>query len=434
MGNHIERQETILLPVAKERGLDTEKEYASKEGRWKRMFSSLRHRNYRLFFFGQLVSLCGTWMQQVALPWYVYQLTGSKLMLGLVSASYSLPSLIFSFVGGAAADFYPKRYVLLFTQGSMMCLAFLFWGLIATNHISIPWIFALTLASGMIFSLDVPARQSFVIEMVGKKDLMNAIALNSSLFNTARIVGPSLGGVVISVFGVAHCFLFNGLSFIAIILALLLMDVPSRTPREVSSSFLESILEGLAFARIHPIIRTTLILIAISTIFAAPYFILLPVFAKDILHVGADGLGFMMAASGLGALAGALCLASLGDFRRRGTLLLSGMILFAAAVEAFSWSHWIQTSVACLVVAGSAMTLYGSTCNTLLQTVVPDDLRGRVMSLFTLGFIGLMPFGSLQAGFLAQYIGAPLTVSLGAAVTGVLAVIVLISVPKMRRV
>jgi predicted MFS family arabinose efflux permease len=150
--------------------------------------------------------------------------------------------------------------------------------------------------------------------------------------------------------------------------------------------------------------------------------------------VGADGLGFMMAASGLGALAGALCLASLGDFRRRGTLLLSGMILFAAAVEAFSWSHWIQTSVACLVVAGSAMTLYGSTCNTLLQTVVPDDLRGRVMSLFTLGFIGLMPFGSLQAGFLAQYIGAPLTVSLGAAVTGVLAVIVLISVPKMRRV
>ena len=397
------------------------------------MFAALRHPNYRLFFCGQLISLCGTWMQNVAQPWLVYELTGSKLLLGLVSATSSLPVLVLSFVGGVTADRYPKRYVMFFTQTWLMTSALIYWVLIATHHINVPWILVLSLFSGIAMAFDVPTRQSFVIELVGKKDLMNAIALNSSMFNAARIIGPSIGGVIIASMGIANCFLLNSLSFLAIIVAILRMDIRPRPVNGLSNSILKDILEGLNYARRQPVIRTALLISAVSSVFGAPYMVLLPVFANDVFHIGAKGLGFMMAASGLGALTGALGLASMGDFRRKGLLLLGGILVFSATIQLFGWSHWINLSIFCLVIAGSSMTLYRSTCNTLLQTTTPDALRGRVMALFHLGFAGVAPLGSLQAGFVAQYFGVHLALGLGATVLGISALIILLTVPEMRK-
>ena len=402
-------------------------------GRAGGMFASLRHRNYRLFFFGQFVSLCGTWMQGIAQPWLVYDLTKSKLLLGLVAATNTFPALIFSFAGGVTADRYPKRRVLLFTQTAMMATALVFWALIVTNLIAIKWIFVLAFISGVAFAFDVPARQAFVIEMVGKEDLMNAIALNSSTFNAARVIGPAIGGIVIGGLGVATCFLLNGLSFVAVLAALLLMRVPPRAAIGLSGSILRDIIEGLNYARRHPVIRATLLLIALSTFFGAPYYVLLPVFAGDVFRVGPAGYGFMMAASGIGALTGALGLAKLGNFPRKGALILGGVIVFAAAIEAFCWSHSFHFAIFFLVIAGSAMTLYGSTCNTLLQTTVPDVLRGRIMALFSLGFIGLAPFGSFQAGVMAHYFGVHIAVGLGVAIMGASGLLILLTMPKMRK-
>jgi predicted MFS family arabinose efflux permease len=268
---------------------------------------------------------------------------------------------------------------------------------------------------------------------VGKKDLMNAIALNSSTFNAARIIGPAVGGVLIGSLGVAACFLLNGLSYIAVIAALLLINVPARPKHGLSGPFLQNALEGFHYARRQPVIRVTLVLIAVSTIFGAPYYVMLPVFAKDVLHVGADGYGFMMAAGGIGALTAALGLASLGNFPRKGALVLGGVVAFALAIEAFCWSHSFRFTVLCLVFAGSAMTLYGSTCNTLLQTTVPDYLRGRIMALFSLAFIGMAPLGSFQAGVMAEYFGVQIAVGLGAAVMGVSGLLILLTMPQMRK-
>jgi MFS family permease len=396
------------------------------------MFAALRHRDYRLFFLGQFISLCGTHMQRIALPWFVYQITGSKLMLGLVSATTHVPVLLLSLVGGVTADRYPKRYVLVCTQTVMMLCALVLWGCIITDLITMPIIFAAAFISGIASALDVPARQSFVVEMVGKEDLMNAIALNSSMFSTARILGPSIGGIIIASLGVAPCFLLNGLSYLAIIVALLLMTVPPRTANGVSQSVWHDVLQGLRYASREPVVRTVLILIGVSTIFGTPYQVLLPVFAKDVLKVGAQGLGFMLATNGIGAAVIALGLASLGDFPRKGALTLGSAFVTVLALVMFSVSHQMALSLVCLAVVGGAMTIYRAMCNTLLQTIAPDDLRGRVMSLFSLGFLGLSPFGSMQAGFVAQYLGAPMAVGIGAAVMGLSALAVLLAVPRMR--
>ncbi len=395
-------------------------------------FAALRHRNYRLFFCGQLVSLCGTWMQNVAQPWLVYELTGSKLLLGLVSAINHAPVLILSFVGGVTADRYPKRYVMLCTQVCLMATAFLYWFLVANHLITVAWIMALSLFSGIASAFDVPTRQSFVVEMVGKEDLMNAIALNSSMFNAARIIGPSLGGIMIGSLGIARCFLFNGLSFIAVIVAICLMNLRAQPARERSGTVVKEILAGIRFAGGQPVVRATLIICAISSVFGAPYMVLLPAFANDVFQTGARGLGFMMAASGIGALAGALGLASLGDYRRKGALLLGCVLLFSVTMQVFGWSQWLSLSIFSLVVAGSCMTLYRSVANTLVQTTAPDELRGRMMALFHLGFAGMAPLGSLQAGFVAQYFGVHMAIGIGAAIMGLAGLWVLFVVPQLR--
>ena len=400
---------------------------------WLRTFAALRHRNYRLFFVGQLISLCGTWMQGVAQPWFVYEMTQSKLKLAIVSVVSSLPVLALSFLSGVAADRYPKRTILFFTQACLMTSALLFWALIVTGHISYPLICALALLSGTAMAFDIPVRQSFVIEMVGKEDLMNAITLNSSMFNLSRVIGPSIAGVVITSVGIANCFLLNGLSFIAVIVAIYMMNVPARVANGLSDSLWENIRAGIEYARRQPVIRTTLILSVFASAFGASYMVLLPVFAKDVFHAGPRAQAFLMAASGGGAVVGALGLASLGDVRRKGILLLCGAVVFAVAIGTFGCSQWMAMSLVCLVIAGASMTTYRSLCNTLCQTTVPDDMRGRVMALFTLAFAGVSPVGNFQAGLVAQYISVHVAVVLGAAIVGLSALIVLLTVPEMRK-
>lgn len=398
-----------------------------------RMFAALRHRDYRLFFFGQFISLCGTNMQRTALPWFVYQLTGSKMMLGLVAAINHAPVLGLSLVGGVTADRYPKRYVLLVSQSVMMLCALALWALIVSEQITILLICVIAFVSGVASALDVPARHSIIVEMVGKEDLMNAIALNSSMFNATRILGPSIGGVLIASLGVAPCFLLNGLSYLAIIFALLLMKSTSLGTRRGGESVWQDILQGLSYARQHPVIRTILLLIVVSSIFCAPYQVLMPVFAKDVLGLGADGLGFMLAANGVGAAVCALWLASLGDFKHKGKFTLWGAYTFLMCLAVFSVSRNVALSLLALALLGAAMTTFRAMCNTLLQTTAPDELRGRVMSLFGLGMMGMGPIGSLQAGLVAQYLGAPAALGIGVAVMTALVTAVTFLVPQLRK-
>ena len=380
-----------------------------------RPFSAFRHRNYRLFFSGQIISLTGTWLQQVALGWLVLTLTNSALLLGVVGSISALPILIFSLPAGVVADRLSKRNLLVLTQCSAMLLALVLAGLTHWQIVTIYYIVAVGFLFGAVNAFDAPTRQSFVIEMVGRKDLMNAIALNSATFNGARIVGPAVAGAVIAAIGTAGAFFLNGISFIPVIVCLLLMRVTSRAPT-AGASMVQGLREGLGFVRRNSRVASLLMLIAVVSVFSMPYAVLMPIFARDILKVGARGLGYLMSATGLGALTGALVISSLGDFRAKGRLLLTGNMTFCTMLILFSFSKLWPLSLGLLVVAGWGMMTYMALTNTLIQTSVPDRLRGRVMSLYTLMFMGMAPVGSLQAGLLAHWLGAPAAVRIGAIV------------------
>jgi MFS family permease len=382
-----------------------------------RTFAALQHRNYRLFFFGQFVSLIGTWMQNVAQAWLVYELTNSPFKLGVVSFAAGVPVLAFSLWAGVVADRVPKRRLLLTTQTIMMTLAFIlaadmFLGAIQWWHIAL-----LAFLLGTANAFDAPARQAFVVEMVGRRELMNAIALNSAMFNSARIIGPALSGMTLVAFGAAWCFVLNGVSFLAVIAGLALMDVKSYVGAASTESPLKQMRDGITYIWHHPTVRPLITIVAVSNVFALGYMALLPVFAQDVLHAGKVGYGFMSTAVGAGALAGALVIASLGNFQRKGLLLTAGNLLFPAMVIALALSKSFHLTMALLVVAGLGFITQNATANTLLQTTVPDSLRGRVMSMYMMVFLGFFPVGSLLAGAVAEGFG----IQAGAAFGGVIA-------------
>jgi len=398
-------------------------------------FSSLRHRNFRLWFIGQTLSLVGTWMQSVAQGWLVFQLTGSDLALGVVSFIGSLPTLFLMLPAGALADRIPRRRVLLVTQTVMMLLAFILAILAAARVLQIWHIGVLAGCLGIANSFDAPARQAMAVEMVeDRADLTNAIALNSTIFNLARVVGPAIGGVVLAAVGAAWCFTLNGLSFLAVLVALLMMRLPQVHQEVRTDPITLQVAEGIKYVWQTPVVRSATAIVTVASLFGFSYAVLLPAFAVDVLHVGEAGLGALNTAVGIGALVGSLIVASLTRFRRKGLLLVGGSILFPAALFIFAFSHSLWLSLAALSVIGVAFVTQNSMANTLIQTVVPDKLRGRVMAVYMLMFFGTTPFASLQAGAIAQAFGSAAGVAVGAGIALVFALSVLIWVPSLRRV
>jgi MFS family permease len=396
-------------------------------------FRALRHRNFRLYWFGQLVSLTGTWMQTVAQSWLVFQLTNSAFLLGLTGFIGSLPILLLSLWGGVVADRVHKRNLLVATQTAAMLQAFLLAFLTWSGKVRVEHVLIMAAILGVVNAFDAPTRQSFVVEMVGKEDLMNAIALNSTIFNAARIFGPAIAGVLVASIGVTGCFTLNGVSFLAVIASLLAMRLPPMLKAATSESARQNLAEGLAYVRSNGTVLSILVLVGTTSLFGMSYATLMPIFARDVLQVGAQGLGFLTAAAGIGALVGALTLASLGGFRRKGLLLTAGNLLFPAAMAAFAFSRSFPLSLLCLVGVGWAMIAQNATANTLVQTTVPDHLRGRVMSVYTMLFMGMMPLGNLQAGTLASRFGAPFAVGFGAAICALAALLILWRLPQLRR-
>ena len=376
---------------------------------------ALRHRNFRLFFGGQLISLIGTWMQSVAQSWLVYSLTGSTVLLGLVGFASQFPVFLMAPIGGVVADAVNRHRVLLATQTSAMVLAALLAALTLAGHIQIWHIFVLASLLGIVNAFDIPSRQSFIVEMVGREDLVNAIALNSSMVNGARLVGPAVAGVVVSLVGEGWCFAVNALSYLAVIAGLLLMDVPERAVAPPAGSALQSIQEGFGFVARTPPVRSLMLLLGLVSLMGMPYSTLMPVFADRILRAGAGGLGVLMGMSGAGALIGALALASKRSLRGLGRWVAWSSAAFGASLILFSLSRTFWLSALLLVPVGCSMMVQMASSNTLIQSMVPDHLRGRVMSIYSMMFMGMAPFGALMAGALAHRLDAPPTVALGGA-------------------
>ena len=392
---------------------------------WRKTFAAFRHRNYRLFFFGQLVSFIGTWMQTVAIGWLVYQLSNSALTLGVVKFLGAIPITLLTLVGGAVADRIEKRRVVVVTESVAMVLALVLAALVYFGVVQIWHIALLGLLEGITDAFDIPTRQSFVIEMVGKDDLMNAIALNSSLFNGARVFGPALAGVLIGLIGVTGCFFLNGVSYLAILAAYLAMRFPAVPPRAERKPMWHETLDAWRYVRSHRVLLAVISLVTVVSMFGWPYSVLLPVFARDVLHVGASGYGYLMAANGVGAFIGALTLASLGDSPHKRKLFYGGLFGFCGMLCVFALSRVYWLSAAALAGSGFFMIIFFATANTSVQTRVPDELRGRVMGMYALAFLGLTPFGSLLAGAIARATSASFTVTLGAIVCIIAGLIVM---------
>ncbi len=383
---------------------------------WRRTFSAFRHRNYRLFFGGQLVSVIGTWMQQVAMGWLVYQISNSALTLGVVRFLSAIPITLLALLAGAVADRVEKRAVVVATESTAMVLAFVLAALVYFQVVQVWQIMLLALLEGITDAFDIPTRQSFVVEMVGKEDLLNAIALNSSLFNGARVFGPALAGVLIGIVGVAGCFFLNGVSYLAIVGAYLAMRLPAMTARAERKPIWHETLDGFRHVAGNRTLRAVIGLVTVVSLFGWPYSVLLPVFARDVLHTGASGYGYLMAANGVGAFFGAITLASLGDSPHKRKIFYGGLFGFCGMLIVFALSKVYWLSAAALAGSGFCMIIFFATANTSVQTRVPDELRGRVMGIYSLAFIGLTPFGSLLAGALARAVSAAFAVSLGATV------------------
>jgi len=380
------------------------------------LLRALRHRNYRLFFGGQGISLIGTWMQRIAMSWLVYRLTNSALLLGVVGFAGEIPVFLLAPLAGVSADRWNRHHILVITQTLAMTQAFILALLTLTGTIA-PWhIITLSLFLGLVDAFDKPTRQSFVVEMVEtREDLGNAIALNSFIFNSARLLGPSIAGILIAILGEGMCFLLNSISYLAVIIALLAMKItsPSREKEGQVTLLFPSLKEGFTYAFRFAPVRYILLLIGLLSLVGKPYTVLMPIFARDILHGGPNTLGFLMAAWGVGALGGAFYLAS-----RKSALGLEKMIaiastIFGCGLIAFSLSRVLWLSLLLLLLTGFGMMVQNASSNTVLQTIVDDDKRGRVMSMYTMAHMGTGPLGSLLAGGLASTIGAPNTLVMG---------------------
>jgi len=388
---------------------------------WQALSRSFQYRDYRLFFTGQFISLVGTWMQQVAQSWLVYRLTGSSLSLGLVGFAGQFPLFALSIFGGVMADRLNRRSVLVATQTCALIQAVVLAWLTLAGLIEVWHVMVLAVLLGMVNAVDIPTRQSFVIDLVDKKDLHNAIALNSSMFNAARILGPSVAGVLLAAVGEGWCFALNGLSFLAVIVCLLNMGMPKRPAPEKTSSIVEHLREGFGYAWHTREVRTILVLLGIASVIGMAYVVLMPVFAEEILASGPRGLGLLMAATGCGSLAGALLLAMRSEGPGIGRFAYFGMLGMGAGLVLFALSRNFWLSALLLVPVGFCMITAMASANTLLQMLCPDSLRGRVMALFSMMFMGMAPFGALLAGVLAHAIGAGATVALSGAALVVVA-------------
>ncbi|MBN2507518.1 MAG: MFS transporter [Verrucomicrobia bacterium] len=383
---------------------------------WRDTFAALKHRNYRLFFAGQFVSGIGGWMQSTAQGWLVYQLTGSKVLLGTVAAVGSLPLLVLSVWGGSVADRHSKRTVILWTQTGMMVLAFVFAALVWGGRVQ-PWhILVLAALGGVAMAFDIPARQAFTVEITSREDLMNAVSLNSSIFNAARVIGPSVAGFLMAQVGMAWCFLLNGISFLAVMAGLILMRLPAFVPPAGRSSTGRHVLEGLAYVAGHRRVRLLLVLLGVVGVFGWSYSVLLPAYATDILGVGERGYGALLSANGFGALLGALTVATYGSRVPPQRLVLGGVWVFSGMLLLLAAVRWYPLVLVCLAMGGWGMLLFFATTNTLVQTSVSDAMRGRVMGIWTLVFGGTMPLGGLESGLLSQAVGVPWAVAIGALV------------------
>ena len=397
---------------------------------FRQTFRALRHRNYRLFFYGQLVSLIGTWMQQTAMSWLVYQITGSKLLLGVVAAVGSAPMMLVSLWAGSLADRYPKRTILIWTQIAQMIPAFLL-GAIAATGLATPWLIIVIAAiNGIAIGFDMPARQAFTVEMTSREDLLNAVSLNSSIFNGARVIGPSIAGIVIGVFGTPVCFFVNGLSFVAVIIGLMMMRLPAHVPLAAEDAARASAFSGLSYVWNNRRVRTILGLLGTVGIFGWSYAVLMPAFARDVFGLGPNGYGVLLSASGIGALLGALTVATAGHVFPQRNVALGGVWLFSAALIGFALTRNFALALACLTIGGFGMLLFFSTSNTVLQTIVPDEMRGRVMGVWGLLFGAMIPLGSLEAGALAHWIGAPFALAFGGVICALAALVTLLAIRK----
>jgi MFS family permease len=374
---------------------------------------ALRSRNYRLFFAGQGISLTGSWMTQLATIWLVYHLTQSPLMLGVVGFTSQILNFVFGPFGGVFVDRFSRHRTLIGTQILAMIQSLLLAILALTGVIQVWHIIVLSLFQGLINAVDAPARQAFVPELVEKReDLASAIAINSTMFNGARLIGPAIGGLLIASFGPAYCFLIDGLSYIAVIYALLAMKIkPIKIPKTKVNP-LQSIKEGFVYAFNFAPIRSVLLLSALVSLFGMQYSILVPIFAEEILKGSAETLGFLMAASGVGALFGGVYLATRQKIVGIGKLIAFGPTILGIGLIAFSFSRFLPLSLAAMLFVGLGTILQVVSSNTFLQTIVDDDKRGRVMSLFTMSFLGTIPFGNLLGGLLATHIGAPNTLAI----------------------
>lgn len=376
----------------------------------KHTFRALRHRNYRLYFAGQSVSLIGTWMQQMAISWLVYRITNSAFMLGIVGFLGQIPALIFIPIAGVFADRYNRHRILIITQALAMVQALILAGLIMSKTVSIWHIVALTMFLGIINAFDAPARHAFVVEMVARReDLSNAIALNSLVFNAARLVGPSIAGILVALVGEGMCFFINGISYIAVIFALLSMRITPRMIRKEHEPIMRGFREGISYTAGHPVIRSIILLTGLTSLVGMSYVVLMPIFAKDVFHGSSSTLGFLMGASGLGALVGGFYLASRSSVKGLEKITLLTTNIFGISLIAFSFSRILWLSMVILAFAGFGMMAQMASNNTVLQTLVHDDKRGRVMSIFMAAFMGMVPFGCLLAGALAGRYGAPRT-------------------------
>jgi len=376
------------------------------------VFAALRHRNFRLFISGQFISLCGTWMQVIAQGWLVLQLTDSAFAVGLVTALGSLPILLFTLYGGVIADRVNKRRFILLLQSLMLAEALTLAILTATHLITVHWVMGLAVFSGLLSAFEVPTRQSFLAEIVHREHLMNAIALNSSAFNLARVVGPAIAAGLIATVGLAACFFANAASYLAVIASLLRMD-PGQSPAPRTESVASALRQGFAFVFGNRWPRALVVLIATFSIFGFSFLPLMPVFARDVLRVGASGYAALVAAIGIGAAAAAFFLAGFGHRVRRSRLVLGSAMLFGVVLLAASLAPEFWSALFLFTATGCVMALNGIAANTMLQSEAPDQLRGRIMGFYSFMVLGLAPFGSFQAGWIAEHFGVRIAFALG---------------------
>jgi MFS family permease len=376
---------------------------------------ALSYRNFRYFFFGQGISLIGTWMQSVALGWLVLELTNSPFAVGLNQALRSFGVLLFTLYAGVIVDRVDKRRLIVWTQILQMLEALALAALVWTKTVTTWQVMALAVLFGIVNAFDIPARQAFIAELVGREDLMNAIALNSSMFNAARIVGPAVAGVLIGAAGIGMCFFLNGVSYLAVIAGLVAIRLPAATRHPSPPSAWEGLREALGFVLRDARMAALVMLVAVFSVLGFPFLVLMPVVARDVLHTDARGYGVLMAGVGVGAMLGALGLALAGRRVRKGVVLLDGGAAFGILLMLFAAARSFGVALALLALAGCAMIITTALANTMLQTLVPDELRGRVMALYAFVFVGMAPLGAFQAGLIAEHTGAPVAIAVGGA-------------------